>query len=57
MSEESIATPATSDNIFAPKLTYIHNSEIAVKFERNYLKQDKVYFAHRNVVNFLLFMN
>ena len=42
LSEESIATPVTSDHSFAPKLTYIHNSNIAVKFEEHYLKQEKV---------------
>ena len=33
LSEECIATPATLDNSFAPKLTYIHSSKIAVKFQ------------------------
>ena len=33
---------------------YIHNSEQAVKFEGNRLKQDKVPFAHRNVVKVIL---
>ena len=37
-----------------PKLTYIHNSEIAVKFERNCFKRDKISFTHGNVVNFFI---
>ena len=37
-SEESITTPTISENSFAPKLTYIHNPKIAVKFEGSYLK-------------------
>lgn len=55
--EESIRTPATSDKNFASKLAHIHNLKIIVKFKENYLKQDKVSFKHRNVANFLLFMN
>ena len=44
LSEESITTPATLDNSFATKLSYIHNSKIAVKFQGNCLKQKKVIF-------------
>ena len=44
LSEESITTPATLDNSFATKLSYIHNSKIAVKFQGNCLKQNKVTF-------------
>ena len=39
---------------FAPKLTYIQNSKIAVKFEGKCLKQDKVSFDHKNLVNFVI---
>ena len=28
---------------------HMHDSKIAVKFERNCLKQDKVSFTHRNI--------
>ena len=42
-----------SDTSFAPKFTYIHNSKIAVRFDRNCLKQDKVSLTHTNVVNVL----
>ena len=37
-----IKTLATSDNSFAPKLTNSHNVKIAVKFEGDCFKQDKV---------------
>ena len=40
-SHESITTPATSDSCVTPKLTYFHNSKIAVNLEGNCLKQDK----------------
>ena len=52
LSEEIITTPATSDNSFAPKLTYIDNSKTAVKLEGNYLKQNKVSFTNKNVIRF-----
>ena len=55
--EVSIITPATSGNSFAPKLTYIPNFKIAVKFEENCQKQAKAFFTHRNVVIILLLMN
>ena len=38
LSEESITTAATSDNIFAQKLSYIHNSKIRVKCKGNFFK-------------------
>ena len=55
LSEESVTNLASSGYSFAPKRTYIHISKIAVKFKGNRLKQDKVYFTHRNVVNFFIF--
>ena len=42
--EKSITTPAKSDNSFAPKLAYIRNLKIIVKFNKKYLKQDKASF-------------
>ena len=54
MSEETIKNPATSDNSFSPKLTYIHNSKIVVKYEGSCLTQDKVSFTYRSVVNFFI---
>ena len=41
LSEQSITTPAESDNSFALKVTYIQDSKIAIKFEGNCLKQDE----------------
>lgn len=32
LSDESITTPAMSDNSFVPNFTYSHNSKMAVKF-------------------------
>ena len=54
--EESITTPAISVNSFALKFTHILNSEMAVKFKENCLKQSKLSFTQRNVVN-VLFIN
>ena len=45
LSEKSMPTLAASENSFAPKLTYIHNSKRAIKFEEYCLKQDKASFA------------
>ena len=51
----------TSNNIHAPKLiklqnseTHIQNAEIGVKFEGRCLKQDKVTFDLKNLVNLFL---
>lgn len=57
ISKASITTPDRTDNSFAPKLTLIHNSKLAIKFEENCLKQDKGPFTHENVETILLFMN
>ena len=50
--EQGITTVSASDDSFAPKLTYIRNAKIVVKFKGNCLKQDKVSFTHRNIVNY-----
>ena len=39
---------------FSPKVTCINNSQVAVKFGENYIKQDKVSSGHKNVVNFFI---
>ena len=54
LSEGSVKNPVTSDNSFALKHIYINNSKIAAKFKENCLKQDKVSFIHKNVVNFFV---
>ena len=53
MSDE-VSPSTTLGNSFAPKFFYIHNSKIALKLERNCLKQDKLPFTQRNVVKVLL---
>ena len=50
MLEEIIVTGATSQQ-FYPN-TYIHNSKVPVKFEGNCMKQDKVSFTQKNLVNY-----
>ena len=52
MSKERNTTLDASGNSFAPKLIDDHNSKIAVNFEENYLKQGKLSYIHRNIVNF-----
>ena len=52
MSKETITT--RSDNSFAPKITDIHKYKIALKFEGNCLKQDKVSFVQRNMENIFI---
>ena len=52
MPEESIKSP-TLDKNFAPKRSYIHNFKIVVKYVVDCLKQDKVFFTHGSVVNFI----
>ena len=52
LSEDSIKTPVTPDNIFAPKLTFIYNGKIGAKFKGSCLIQDdKISFTHRYVIN------
>ena len=50
LSDESIKTPTTTNNVLSPLLNYYGN-KIRVKLNGSRLKQDKVTFAHRTVVN------
>ena len=50
--EESITTPSTPGNSYAPKLIFVHNWVIAVILEG--IKQEKASFTHVNVVNFFI---
>ena len=50
-SDETIKPPSTSDNSLTPALSYYRASKIRVKFTGSCLKQDKVIFNHKNVVN------
>ena len=47
---ESIKLPQTGSNFIDPLLDYLSN-KIRLKFSGNCLKQDKVTYNHRNVVN------
>ena len=51
LSAEAIKPPATSDNSLTPSINYYNASKIRVKFTGSCLKQDKVTFNHRKVVN------
>ena len=51
MSDESIKSSTTSDNSLPPGISFFDSSRIWVKFDGSCLKQDKVTFAHRKVVN------
>ena len=48
--DERIDTTTASNYIITPKLSYYGN-KIKVKFIRNYLKQDKIAYAHGKIVN------
>ena len=50
ISNESIKPPATSDNILNPRLSY-YGTEIRVQFTGSCLKQPKLTFTHKKVVN------
>ena len=49
--EEINATLVIPGNSFTPKVAWIHNVNIEVKYQRNILKQSKVSFTHRDTVN------
>ena len=50
LSNETIKPPTTSDNSLRPTISY-YAAKIRVKFTGSCLKQDKVIFNHRKVVN------
>ena len=56
LSEESIRTPANSENSGVARHNYIHNFKIAVKFKGYCLKQRKVFYSwkYRRVFYYLL---
>ena len=55
MSEESIKPPDTPHNNAATKLVFIHHAKIAVTVEGSCLKQDKIPFNCKNVVNVIFY--
>ena len=50
LSSESIKRPTTSDNCLTPALIY-YGTKIRVKFTGSCLKQPKISYTHRKVVN------
>ena len=50
LSNESIKPPATSDNSLTPELSY-YDYNIRVKFTGSCLKQSKILYTHKKVVN------
>ena len=54
LSDESVKSPTTYDNIPFPWLNYIGN-KVRVKFVGNCLKQDKITSTHGKMVNIYIF--
>ena len=50
LSAESIKAPTTSDNSLTPALSY-HGTKTRVEFTGSCLKQSKISYTHRKVVN------
>ena len=50
LSAESINPPTTCDNILTPELSYV-DYRIRVKFTGSCLKQPKITYTHKKVVN------
>ena len=50
LSAETIKPPATSDNSLTPALSY-YGTKTRVKFTGSCLKQSKISYTHRKVVN------
>ena len=50
LSDEIIKSPATSGNSLSPSLNYI-DFRLKIKFDGQCLKQDKVTFNHKTIVN------
>ena len=48
--------PATTDYRVNPKLSYF-GTRARVKFNGSYLKQDKITYNHRAIVNMYIFMS
>ena len=51
--DESLKPPTASNNSLVAELNYINNA-IQVKFDGSCLKQDKIIFTHKQVVNIYL---
>ena len=51
LSDESVKPSSMSDNTLNAGINYFDNSRIWVKFKGNCLKQKKLTFTHKQVVN------
>ena len=54
LSSESIKPPTTSNNSLTPALNY-YGPKIRVKFTGSCLKQSKISYTHRKIVNIYIF--
>ena len=55
LSDENITAPTRSDYSLNPQLGYLGN-KTRVEFKGSCLKQDKIRYTHRKIVNFTLLM-
>ena len=51
LSSESIKPPTISDNSLTPELNYYDDLKVRVKFTGSCLKQPKVTYTHKTIVN------
>ena len=54
MSDESIKHPSTSDNSLKLGINYIGNTKIQLEFNGSRLKQEKITFNHKIILNFFI---
>ena len=52
MSKENIKPLTTPNNSLNPNIYYNDSAKTHVKFDKSYLKQDKVPFTHKTLLNF-----
>ena len=51
LSAENIKPPTMSDNSLTPAISYYYAPKIRVNFTESYLKQSKILYTHRKIVN------
>ena len=54
MSNEKHKPPITENHTISPNLKWVNHSKIRGTFTGSYLKQDKVIFSPRNVINLFI---
>ena len=54
LSDESIKHPSTSDNSLKLGINYIGNTKIQLEFNGSRLKQEKITFNHKIILNFYI---